>query len=87
MNRKNLPPRPVRPEPPSRDAKRSLLPVVLVLVPMAIALLGIVALTGRAGLLMVAAIACIPAFMALHYVLWGRWLLKSIKNQAPPEDE
>ena len=58
----------------------------MVLVPLAVLLMGVVALAGRAGLLMIGVAAAIPAFMFLHYLLWGRWLLKSLKRQ-PPEDE
>ena len=58
----------------------------MVLVPVAVLLTGVVALAGRAGLMMIGVAALIPAFMFLHYLLWGRWLMKSIK-QNPPEDD
>jgi hypothetical protein len=79
------PERPERPEPVPR--KSSLLPVVMVLVPIAVFVTGIVAFTGQAGLLMLAAIACIPAFMALHYLLWGHWLSKNIRQEAADAEQ
>ncbi len=79
------PRRPQRPEPMPR--KSSLLPVVMVLVPIAVFITGVVAFTGLAGLLMLAAIACIPAFMVLHYFLWGYWLSKSIRQEATDDEQ
>jgi hypothetical protein len=67
--------------------KSSLLPVVMVLVPIAVFVCGVVAFTGLAGLLMLAAIACIPAFMVLHYFLWGHWLSKSIRQEAAEDEQ
>jgi hypothetical protein len=81
---------PQRPElPPERKSKSSLLPVVLVLVPLLLMIVGIVAFTGRAGLLMLAVVAAVPAFLMLHYVLWGYWLSKIIKanGEEDPEHE
>ncbi len=73
--------RPLRPEPPGpAPSKSSLLPVAMVMAVIAVFLTGVVAFTGQAGLLMLAAMACIPAFVALHYFLWGRWLMKSIRQ-------
>lgn len=73
---------PRRPEPPGPPPKSSgsFLPVILVLVPLAILILGILAFTGKAGLLMFAVIASVPAFMILHYLLWGYWLRKSLRD-------
>lgn len=82
--------RPSRPErpaaPPGVRSKSSLIPVIMVLVPVAVLLTGVVALAGRAGLLMIGVAALIPAFMFMHYLLWGRWLMNSLK-QHPEEDE
>ena len=58
----------------------------MVLVPVAVLLMGVVALAGKAGLLMIGVAALIPAFMFLHYLLWGRWLMKSLKQQPPDEE-
>jgi hypothetical protein len=63
-----------------------MLPVIMVLVPIAVFVTGIVAFTGQAGLLMLGAIASIPAFMLLHYFLWGHWLSKSIRQQDTDEE-
>ena len=56
------------------------------LVPLAVVLVGVVALAGKAGLMMIGVAAAIPAFVFLHYLLWGRWLMKSLR-QRPPEDD
>jgi hypothetical protein len=73
--------RPERPEPPQRQSKKSLWPVVIVLLPLLLLIAGIVAFTGRAGLLMLAAVSCVPAFLMLHYLLWGHWLSKTIRPE------
>jgi hypothetical protein len=59
----------------------------MVLVPVALLMLGVVALAGRTGLLMIGVAALIPAFIFLHYILWGRWLMKSIGQQPRDDDE
>jgi uncharacterized protein YneF (UPF0154 family) len=59
----------------------------MVLVPVAVLLTGVVALAGRAGLMMIGVAALIPAFMFLHYLLWGRWLMKNLKQNPPDEEE
>jgi hypothetical protein len=61
--------------------------VVLVVAPLAVLLVGVVALAGKAGLMMIGVAAAIPAFMFLHYLLWGRWLLKSVKRQPPDRED
>ena len=75
---------PTRPEPPLPATRTpgggSLVPVFMVLVPLVLLIVGVVAFTGLAGLLMIAAIASVPAFMVLHYLLWGYWLGKSIRD-------
>jgi len=80
---------PQRPDfPPQAKSKSSLWPVVMVLVPLVLMIVGIVAFTGRAGLLMLAVVACVPAIMMLHYVLWGYWLNKTIRpdERRDPEE-
>ena len=76
-----------RPEPPPPQRKHSLLPVIMVAMPLLVMLTGVVAFTGQAGLMMLGAIACIPAFMALHYVLWGRWLMRSLRRQQQTDEQ
>ncbi len=71
--------------PPQRKSTGSLLPVVLVLVPLVLLIVGVVAFAGRAGLLMLAVVACVPAFMMLHYVLWGYWLSKALHQDEPAD--
>ncbi len=86
---RDKPTRPERPPPPVRKpGGGSLLPVMLVLVLILILIVGVVAFTGLAGLLMVAVIASVPAFMMLHYLLWGYWLGKNIRDaEESQEDE
>ncbi|REK17974.1 MAG: hypothetical protein DWQ37_05490 [Planctomycetota bacterium] len=74
---------PRRPEPPgqAKPNRSSMLPVALVVVPLAMLVGVVVAFTGRAGLLMLAVVACVPAFIMLHYVLWGHWLSKSLRRE------
>ncbi len=86
MSQTPQPQRPERPAPPAAHSKSSLIPVVMVLVPLGMLLTGVVALAGRTGLLMIGVAALIPAFMFLHYLLWGRWLMRSLR-QSPPDDD
>lgn len=83
--------RPTRPErpaaPPGARSKSSLIPVIMVLVPLGVVLTGVVALAGQAGLMMIGVATLIPAFMFLHYLLWGRWLMKSLKQHPPESDD
>ncbi len=34
---------------------------------------------------MLAVVACVPAFMILHYLLWGYWLSKSMQRDEPAD--
>lgn len=73
------------PEPPPRP-KGSLFPV-LVVVGFGLAMtIGLVALTGAAGLFVVLALAGVFGFAALHYVLWGWWLAKRIREEQQAEE-
>jgi hypothetical protein len=54
--------------------------------PLIVMIIGLVAFTGRAGILMLGVIATIPAFVLLHYLLWGRLLMKRLKD-TPRDDE
>lgn len=81
--------KPIRPERPPASAPKStgsVLPVMMVLAPLFLLVMGVVAFTGLAGLLILAAIACVPAFMMLHYMLWGYWLGKSIRDEAESDE-
>jgi hypothetical protein len=46
---------------------------------------GLIALTGVAGLYIVLALAGVLGFAAFHYLLWGWWLTKRIRQE--PESE
>jgi hypothetical protein len=83
-----VPPRPERPAPldAQRRSRGSLVPVLMVAAPLIVMIIGLVAFTGRAGLLMLGVIATIPAFVLLHYLLWGRLLMKRLKD-TPRDDE
>jgi hypothetical protein len=86
--RPEVPARPERPSPPDaqRRSRGSLVPVLMVAAPLIVMIVGLVAFTGRAGLLMLGVIATIPAFVLLHYLLWGRLLSKRLKDM-PRDDE
>ena len=62
---------------PSRD---SLWPVLIVLALCVSLVIGVVAITGPAGLFAVLAICGVIGFMAMHYLLWGWWLAKRIRE-------
>ena len=62
---------------PSRD---SLWPVLIVLALCTSLVIGVVAITGPAGLFAVLAISGVLGFLALHYLLWGWWLAKRIRE-------
>jgi hypothetical protein len=81
---KPLPPDRPRPQEASRGG--SFLPVLMVLVPLFFLIVGVVALSGLAGLYILAVIASVPAFMLMHYLLWGYWLGKSIHEDQDEED-
>lgn len=74
------------PEREPKPSTRSLLPVAMVLFPLLLFILSVVAFTGQAGLMMLGAVAAVPAFILLHYFLWGRWLLRSMRQQASESD-
>ncbi len=56
------------------------MPVAFVLGSLVMMALLIVACAGPAGLYVLLAIAGVAAFAMLHYVLWGAWLAKSIRQ-------
>lgn len=63
------------------------MPVVFVMVPVVIVTIGLVAFLGRAGLLMIVAVATVPGFILLHYLLWGRWLARRLREQAEADKD
>lgn len=73
------------PEPPPRP-KGSLFPVLVVLGFGLAMTIGLVALTGAAGLFVVFALAGILGFAALHYLLWGWWLAQKIREDEQAEE-
>ncbi len=79
----SLPEKPQRPLPPNREGERSrssLVPVAFVVGCLVMMALLIVACAGPAGLYVLLAIAGVAAFAMLHYLLWGAWLAKSIRQ-------
>jgi hypothetical protein len=81
---KPLPPE--RPRPPEDRGTGSFLPVLMVLVPLFFLIVGVVALSGLAGLYILAVIASVPAFLLMHYLLWGYWLGKNIHEDEENDD-
>jgi len=69
-----VPPKPTRPEPPSKPAGTSWLAVFLALFVVIVSGIVLFVLTlGAAGIL-VAVAAGVFAFIGFQYLLWGRWL-------------
>jgi hypothetical protein len=77
---------PERPRPPEASRGGSFVPILMVLVPLLFLIVGIVALAGLAGLYILAAIASVPAFLLMHYLLWGYWLGRHIQEDHEDED-
>jgi hypothetical protein len=69
----------------ARD-RGSLMPVAIVLGSGLALIVGLVALTGLAGLYVVLALGGVLSFAALHYVLWGWWLTGKIQRERDAED-
>jgi hypothetical protein len=76
---------PERPR-PAETSRGSFVPILMLLVPLFFLIVGIVALSGLAGLYILAAIASVPAFMLMHYLLWGYWLGRHIRDEQQDED-
>lgn len=75
-------------DPPHRGRPAGSLLPVLIVVGCAVALSVIVAsCAGQAGLLALLAVGGVVGFVALHYVLWGAWLAKKIRQSHSAEDE
>ena len=86
--RRDTPVRPERLAPGGGDKpRRSMLPVLIFVFPLITIVVGLVVLTGRAGLLMLLAVASVPGFILLHYLLWGRWLARTLRESRRTEDE
>jgi hypothetical protein len=58
----------------------SLLPILIVLALGVALMIGVIAITGPAGLFVVLAIGGVIGFAALHYVLWGWWLTRRLRD-------
>lgn len=58
-------------------------PALLVLLLLLMALAGVMTLAVGLGVLLV--LLAIPLFAAVHYLLWGWWLERVIRNQPPSE--
>jgi hypothetical protein len=71
-------------EPPKR--RDSLLPVLTVLVAALALVVGVVALAGLAGLFVMLAIGSVLGFAAMHYLLWGWWLSKRLREAEDREN-
>jgi Na+-driven multidrug efflux pump len=71
----------------TKASRGSLIPVLLVLGFALAILVGVIALTGIAGLFIVLAISSVLAFAAVHYVLWGWWLTRHLRAREPENDD
>jgi hypothetical protein len=71
----------------ARRATGSLLPVLIVVGFIVAVVVGLVALTGLAGLYIVLAVSGVLGFAAVHYVLWGWWLTNKLRRDEPPVDD
>ena len=67
----------------------SLMPVMIVVAVVLALVVSVVALAGWAGVFVIAAIASVLGFAAMHYILWGWWLTKRIheSDREPDTDE
>ena len=67
-----------------KTPRDSLVPVLLVLAVGGALLVAVLAITGPAGLFIVLAISGVLMFAAFHYLLWGWWLSKRLRDD--PEE-
>jgi hypothetical protein len=74
------------PESP-QTSRDSLVPVLLVLAVGGALLVAVLAITGPAGLFIVLAISGVLMFAALHYLLWGWWLAKRLRDDPDDADD
>ena len=75
------------PNSPSGKPRGSLVPVAFVLTCLIGFALLVVACAGPAGLYVLLALCGVVAFVVFHYLLWGVWLAKSIRDDQNAEDE
>jgi len=68
-------------------SRGSLLPVLVVLAFGVTLVVGLIALTGLAGIYIILAVSCVLGFAAMHYVLWGWWLTDKLRRQDESERE
>ncbi len=62
------------------------LPILVVTGCLAGGALLVVSCAGQAGIALLLAVAGVVGFVALHYLLWGAWLSKSIRQAQEAED-
>jgi hypothetical protein len=65
----------------------SLVPVLVVLGFGVTLVVGLIALTGLAGIYIILALTGMLLFAATHYVLWGWWLTNKLRQQDESERE
>ncbi len=70
-----------------RRSRGSMVPVLVVLGFVVSVAVGLIAMTGLAGVYIVLALAGVVGFAAMHYVLWGWWLTTKIRQQSESDDE
>jgi hypothetical protein len=68
-------------------ATGSLLPVLVVVGFVLIVTMGVIGFTGLAGLYILLAVLSVLAFAAMHYVLWGWWLLNKVRREQADADD
>jgi hypothetical protein len=83
------PVRPPMPDPssPAGKPRGSLVPVAFVLACLIGFALLVVACAGPAGLYVLLAVCGVVAFVFFHYLLWGVWLAKRIRDDQGAEDD
>jgi len=78
--------RPPRPEPPSAP-QGSALPIILAAILALVIGAVLIVLTIGVFAYVMAAIAILFGVAALHYVVWGRWLMKSVRDEVEAEEQ
>ncbi len=72
------------PDGEKRKSGGSLIPLVTVLGTLLMGIVGLIVLAGRAGMLILVAVAAVLALPLLHYITWGWWLSRSLGR---PKDD
>ena len=79
--------RPQPPAPAERDAKSSPLSIILALLAGTVISAILALLTFNVFGVMLLVVACLFAFIALNYIVWGRWLQRTIRKDAEADKE